>query len=153
MVGSWLGSCCCGSVLPLEPISSSKGLSVSYPVERVADKSGRGLTCVENTKCCVLVKKTYTLLCCIPFVVGMLSEMEQQTLPGWLQGCAGRGRYGRHCQELVGTCLWTILPFSSRKQSWDLISSQLLSSSEQFAFVYACVVEGLSLVCVPVDKI
>lgn len=76
--------------LSLEPISSSKGLSVSYPVERVAEKSGRGLTCVENTKCYVLVKKTDTLLCCIPFMAGMLSEMEQQTWRGWLQGCAGR---------------------------------------------------------------
>lgn len=54
------------------------------------EKSGRGLTCVENTKCYVLVKKTDTLLWCVPFMVGTLSEMERRVPCGWLQGCAGR---------------------------------------------------------------
>lgn len=66
----------------------------------------------------------------------------------------------------AGEKVWQALPgaggdvfanntaFLPRKQSWgDLISSQMLGSSEQFAFVYAWVMEGLSLVSVAVDKI
>lgn len=92
--------------LSLEPISSSKGLSVSYPVERVAEKSGRGLTCVENTKCYVLVKKNrYTAL--LHSLHGWHAVRNGATNVAWLAPgvCRQEKRYGRRCQELVGTCL------------------------------------------------
>lgn len=84
---------------------------VSYPSERGAEKSGRGLNCVENTKCCEFEFEFKMQMRCLCALCGCGGRQ------GSSRGC-GAGREHRDCRNAGAVSrAQEQLPLSARNRS------------------------------------